>query len=130
MPAIPPGGVGWPFYFLVPAIPASAAMASRYPGPRWIVLVYALIASSWFAMGVTFTDSDWQIGWARPDTGTYRLLKFGLIVTLLVIATVAAWTTARQWSARNSAKATHLTFSSSAKPSRAHVAEGNEPPPK
>ena len=83
VPAVPPGGVAWPYYFFVASIPIGAMLYSRFVGRRLFVVCYGLLAGAWFALPI-FDDARGVLaGAATVESVALKVGLFALAMSLV-----------------------------------------------
>jgi hypothetical protein len=83
VPAIPPGGVSFPYYLFVACVPVGAFVYARYVGRALVVVCYGLIAGAWFALPI-FDDPRGVLAGATPiDSVALEVGVFALEMSLI-----------------------------------------------
>ena len=98
IPPIPPGGVGWPYYFLGASFPLGTVAYARFPGRKWVAFFYGLLAGAWFALPI-FDDE--RVPFAGATKVEQVALKVGLFALAMSLACLGAYAAGQRLFRRN-----------------------------
>ena len=83
VPAVPPGGVAWPYYLFVASVPVGALLYARFLGRPLFVVCYGLLAGAWFALPIFDDERAVSAGATTVESVVLRVGVFALAMTLL-----------------------------------------------
>jgi hypothetical protein len=98
VPAIPPGGVEWPYYLLVACVPLGALLCARFPGKTLVAFCYGLISGTLLAWPI-FDDARAIL--AGATTVEAVALKVGLFALLMSLVCTGVFAGGRRLFRRN-----------------------------
>lgn len=101
MNAVPPGGVEWPFFILLAAIPAGSVLGWKQGARWWQLASYLVITGAFFSAGVVFDGrEDLRIVHGR-DTAFALWSRFASVDVAIWVASGIAITLYRARRPRN-----------------------------
>ena len=83
IPAIPPGGVGWPCYILVGCVPLGAFLYARFPSRPLFAIAYWLLAGAWFGVPLFYDERSISAGRQSIDTAVLKVNSFAIGMALI-----------------------------------------------
>jgi hypothetical protein len=92
-PAIPPGGVDWPYYIFVASIPIGAMFYARFTGRAVAVVCYGVLAGVLFALPIF---DDRRAVMAGATTVESVALKVGLFALAMLLISSGAFVFGRR----------------------------------
>lgn len=82
IPAIPPGGVEWPYYFLVVCVPVGALLYARFASKACVAISYGLIAGAWFALPIFYDARALIAGATTIESVAIKVTLFAFFASL------------------------------------------------
>jgi len=83
VPAIPPGGVDWPYYIFVASIPIGAMFYARFAGRAVAVICYGVLAGVLFALPIFDDQRAVMAGAMTPESVALKVGLFALAMLLV-----------------------------------------------
>lgn len=83
VPAVPPGGVSWPYYLFVASIPIGALLYARFLGRPLFVVCYGLLAGAWFALPIFDDRRGVLAGATSIESVALKVGLFALVMSLV-----------------------------------------------